>query len=216
MICDAVLVGKKVVLVPYKAEHVEKYHEWMTDPVLRELTASEPLTLEEEYEMQKKWRDDPDKLTFIILAHEHGKHFSSLPMAGDVNLFLKGSPDDEDFEAEAEIMIADFTYRRQGFAHEALQLMLSYVTASPSYFGQSDIGDCDSVPPSPFPIQPTSLVVRISQSNTASISLFEQLGFTTVKVVKVFEEVEMRFLPTRGVSHLMIMLGLERGLLLTS
>ena len=28
------------------------------------------------------------------------------PMIGDVNLFLKGHPDDEDFEAEVEIMIA--------------------------------------------------------------------------------------------------------------
>jgi hypothetical protein len=27
-------------------------------------------------------------------------------MIGDVNLFLKGSPEDEDFEVEAEIMIA--------------------------------------------------------------------------------------------------------------
>ena len=27
-------------------------------------------------------------------------------MIGDVNLFFKGSPDDEDFEVEAEIMIA--------------------------------------------------------------------------------------------------------------
>lgn len=27
-------------------------------------------------------------------------------MVGDVNLFLKGNPSDEDFEAEVEIMIA--------------------------------------------------------------------------------------------------------------
>ncbi|KAJ7073875.1 hypothetical protein C8F01DRAFT_4022 [Mycena amicta] len=42
----------------------------MQDERLRESTASEPLTLEEEYEMQRKWRDDPDKLTFIILARQ--------------------------------------------------------------------------------------------------------------------------------------------------
>ena len=29
------------------------------DPYLIEMTASEPLTLEEEYDMQQQWRDDP-------------------------------------------------------------------------------------------------------------------------------------------------------------
>ena len=32
----------------------------MKSTELQELTASEPLTLEEEYEMQKKWRIDSD------------------------------------------------------------------------------------------------------------------------------------------------------------
>lgn len=31
---------------------IQKYNQWMQSPELRELTASEPLTLEEEYEMQ--------------------------------------------------------------------------------------------------------------------------------------------------------------------
>jgi len=48
------IVGTTVVLVPYREEHVEKYHTWMQSAELRELTASEELTLEQEYEMQRK------------------------------------------------------------------------------------------------------------------------------------------------------------------
>ncbi|RXW11319.1 hypothetical protein EST38_g14537 [Candolleomyces aberdarensis] len=131
---DTVLIGSKAVLVPYAASHVPKYHEWMLSEELRELTASEPLSLEEEYEMQEKWQVDEDKLTFIILSRE-GVEFpedqailpsdpllKKCPMVGDVNIFLYGSlkslqsplkaHSSEDGEeedaghAEVEIMIA--------------------------------------------------------------------------------------------------------------
>lgn len=59
--------GDKVLLVPYRKEHVEKYHQWMQCPHLQEATASEPLTIEEEYNMQHKWAEDEDKCTFIVL-----------------------------------------------------------------------------------------------------------------------------------------------------
>jgi len=72
----------------------------------------------------EKWQDDPDsdlfwskfktstylyrtvELTFIILARENDESLSANNMAGDINLFLKGRPEDDEFEAEVEIMIA--------------------------------------------------------------------------------------------------------------
>ena len=45
-------------LVPYSPEHVPIYHSWMESEELREATASERLTLEEEEEMQRSWSAD--------------------------------------------------------------------------------------------------------------------------------------------------------------
>ena len=56
------ICGHKVILVPYTDKHVLKYHAWMQNENLQHLTGSEPLTLEKEYEMQKTWKDSPDKV----------------------------------------------------------------------------------------------------------------------------------------------------------
>ena len=63
-----VIYGTRVILVPYDKEHVEKYHEWMQSKDILEATASEPLSIEQEYKMQESWREDDDKLTFIVLS----------------------------------------------------------------------------------------------------------------------------------------------------
>lgn len=81
------IVGAKVILVPYERQFVTKlvkksnldspagiyapfpiprYHNWMKNEDLRDLTASEPLTLEEEYEMQRSWRNDEDSKEICI------------------------------------------------------------------------------------------------------------------------------------------------------
>ncbi|KAM3909958.1 alpha/beta-tubulin-N-acetyltransferase 9 isoform 2-T2 [Leptodactylus fuscus] len=103
---DTVLRGHKVLLVPYEPHHVPRYHEWMKSEELQKLTASEPLTLEQEYEMQRSWREDGDKCTFIIL--ERGRWDGGCPedqcMVGDVNLFMV-DPENPSL-AEIEIMIA--------------------------------------------------------------------------------------------------------------
>lgn len=128
-------------------------------------------------------------------------------MIGDVNLFLKGTRADPDFEVEVEIMIAGASdiqihrpggtrltshavrrpnlaepaFRRKGLALTALQLLLSYATSPDA--------------PAPLPVPRERLVVRIGEKNTPSIRLFEKLGFAITKRVAVFEEIEMRFQP---------------------
>lgn len=185
----------------------------MLSEELRSLTASEPLTLEEEYEMQQKWQFDEDKLTFIILARDrHVNEVTSpqdpilndLQMIGDVNIFLSGSlaelrtdtaegvEDDECHGAEVEIMIAEPEYRRRGCAIEALHLMLTYATGKPSAFSAPPPPPALTID-SPLKISPCRLLTRISETNIASIALFQKLGFQVTKRVEVFGEVEMRW-----------------------
>ncbi|KAJ1916100.1 N-acetyltransferase 9 [Mycoemilia scoparia] len=133
---NTVLVGKTVILVPYRKEHVPRYHEWMKSPELQELTASEPLTLKEEYEMQESWRKDNDKCTFILLKPvEEEKSIDDIVairdpeelakyMIGDVNLYLNDPH--EPHHGEIEVMIAEPAYRQKGAAREALKIMMNY------------------------------------------------------------------------------------------
>jgi len=93
----------------------------MQSSALLEATASEPLSLEEEYTMQRSWRDDPKKCTFIIHAQDKN---GTLCMVGDTNLFFNDHEDP--FTAEIEIMIAEPTFRRRGIATKALKSMMAY------------------------------------------------------------------------------------------
>ncbi|EAW89195.1 N-acetyltransferase 9, isoform CRA_c [Homo sapiens] len=128
---NTLLLGKKVVLVPYTSEHVPRYHEWMKSEELQRLTASEPLTLEQEYAMQCSWQEDADKCTFIVLDAEKWQAQPGATeescMVGDVNLFLT---DLEDLTlGEIEVMIAEPSCRGKGLGTEAVLAMLSYETS---------------------------------------------------------------------------------------
>lgn len=172
---NLVIHGQRVLLVPYRREHVPQYHEWMQDEQLQELTASEPLSLEEEYDMQRSWRDDPEKCTFILLDPDHpdtpgtGAHGGA--MAGDVNIFLNDY--DEPHTAEIEIMVAEPRSRRKGMAEEALTLFMAYASSR---------------------LGVTKFRAKIGEANAPSIRLMSKLGFAHVSRSEIFKEVTLELL----------------------
>ncbi|XP_064126866.1 alpha/beta-tubulin-N-acetyltransferase 9 isoform X2 [Loxodonta africana] len=165
---NTLLLGKKVVLVPYTSEHVPRYHEWMKSEELQRLTASEPLTLEQEYTMQRSWREDADKCTFILLDAEKWQAQPGTTeescMAGDVNLFLTDPGDPT--VGEIEVMIAEPSCRGRGFGTEAVLMMMSYGL--------------------------TKFEAKIGQGNEPSFRLFQKLHFEQVAVSSVFQEATLR------------------------
>ena len=196
---DTQIAGKRVRLVPYLPEHVERYSRWMQDTELLRLTGSEQLSLEEERENQQSWHADSHKVTFIICALGGADgatidgHDMTRGMCGDVNAFLSPAEEEEEEEeevgynagrpaaareppaalaAEIEIMIADPARRRGGLAREALLLFLHWLLEHVPHIER--------------------LCVKISDDNTPSFRLFEGLGFCLHKKMAVFEQTELR------------------------
>ncbi|XP_058070719.1 GCN5-related N-acetyltransferase 9 [Magnolia sinica] len=175
-----ILEGKKVILVPYMREHVPKYHEWMRDPYLLQATGSEPLTLDQEYDMHLSWTQDPNKHTFIVLDKQmivgdfvHGDpHVEA--MVGDVNIYMN---DLDDLQmAEIEIMIAEPKSRGKGLGEESVLMMMAFAVKN-------------------FGIQ--SFRGKIGESNTASLRLFRKLGFEDATYSEVFKEVTLELLASK-------------------
>ena len=171
---DLVLQAGVVTLVPYRAEHVPTYHGWMSDPWLQEMTASEPLSLEEEYAMCKSWQEDEDKLTFILLDSTAGTGIDA--MVGDVNLFfhawLREEGDADYAVAEIEVMIGEPSARRKGMATAAVQTMLDYAATE---------------------LATRKFVAKIKMSNEPSLAMFSsRLGFVEVDRDDGFQEIELQ------------------------
>ena len=163
---ELILRFEKLNFVPYTRLHVQNYHEWMTDPKLLEATASEPLTLEEEYENQISWANDKDKYTFILEVDSESVTGIKGIMIGDVNLFLHGE------SAEIEIMIADKEYQGLGYGFMGVQGMI--------FYGMKHL-------------KIEHFTCKISFSNIASLKLFEKIGFVEKSRSDYFQEVELHF-----------------------
>ncbi|TIA87848.1 hypothetical protein E3P81_03798 [Wallemia ichthyophaga] len=178
----AAIWGIPVITVNMIAERMSsRYHAWMASEEMRTLTASEPLSLDGEYAMQRSWHIDDDKLAFIVVDSSVGD-YDTLPgeererhgkPIGDVNIFLNMGDDDVPL-AECEVMIADKNYRGKGIGREAMMLMLSYYKHHVDEHNER------------------ILSVKISYKNIPSYSLFRNLFFAEHKHVDIFEEVELR------------------------
>ncbi|CEF65479.1 N-acetyltransferase 9 [Strongyloides ratti] len=138
----------------------------MQCPILREETDSEELSIEEEIEMCKSWKNDEDKLTFIILSKElYDKNKDEVgAMIGDINGFVHSD------SIELSVMIAEKDYRKQGCAKEALKLMIKY---------------CQIV------LNFNNFFAIINDNNIKSIKLFNQLNFTITEKIEVFKQIKL-------------------------
>jgi RimJ/RimL family protein N-acetyltransferase len=157
---------EKLYFVPYSVIHVQQYHLWMSDQELLNATASEPLTLEEEYENQISWARDKDKYTFILeVESDHPNGIKGL-MIGDVNLFVHQD------SAEIEIMIAEREYHRMGYGWKGVKGMI--------YYGINNLNIAH-------------FTCKIGYKNTASQRLFHKLGFVEVSRSEYFQELELHY-----------------------
>jgi RimJ/RimL family protein N-acetyltransferase len=175
----------------------------------RKRTASDLLTLEEEYSNQLSWRDDEDKLTFIVCTSPTSGTDNEAPtvirareddrasvMVGDVNLFLNEAPEDDPTNTgisprtrlmgEINIMIARRELRRMGLGRSALQSFLMYVWSNRTLV----VKELEAAKGIDYNL--VGFQAKIDADNEASIGLFESLGFKrTSSEPNYFGEVEL-------------------------
>ncbi|KAI6248272.1 N-acetyltransferase 9-like protein [Erysiphe necator] len=180
---DIAISSSKILLVPYEARHVPIYHAWMKSEEIRLATASELLSLAEEHNMQKSWRNDRDKLTFIACKPSSqpvakiiaGVQDSANLLIGDVNLFL--FPDEKDpcgCVGELELMIASLEAQSQGYGRALILVFLYYIQTHLDKILAEYQGD------SKDNVHLLKLRAKIHYKNLKSIRLFESIGFLRV------------------------------------
>ena len=197
----------------------------MQDADLQAATASEPLSMTEEYDMQRSWRTDNDKLTFIVCQSREPENASQTVqggrddcperMIGDINLFLfEPEDDDEDNDddnsgvqasngtnasnalvGEIELMIARKDLHRQGYGRAALLSFTAYILDYWAHIAAEYSNGAGDQTPRLLQY----LRVKINQSNARSIALFQSIGFVqTAAGANYFGEVELRWQPSRS------------------
>mmetsp|Transcript_21744 Transcript_21744/g.45924 ORF Transcript_21744/g.45924 Transcript_21744/m.45924 type:complete len:286 (-) Transcript_21744:1788-2645(-) len=210
------LAGKNCMFVPYRPEHLPNYHEWMQDSYLLEATASEPLTMDQEIEMQREWRDDEKKCTFIILARDlvpsgnssdippppaesricnddnENEYYPNLieqtldAMIGDINLFLSEEESEESDDENNSIEQAT----DRGLTQAELDIMIAAASHR-----HKDLGTELALMMMHYGAKHLRLrrfFAKIKDTNHSSLKLFkEKLGYVQCAYAECFGEYEL-------------------------
>ncbi len=186
-------------------------------------TASQPLSLEDEYSMQRSWRTDKDKLTFISCQSNSSSSGIDNPsqqsqaeetksMIGDVNLFILTNEEDSgdvSLVGEVELMIGDKSNTRRGLGRAALLVFIAFVLKHE----EEILDEYFSAPREVTALHRFDYYrVKIGETNAKSIGLFESLGFKkTEGFPDFFGEFELRLshLKAEDVDRMMEERGIE-------
>jgi RimJ/RimL family protein N-acetyltransferase len=106
-------------------------------------------------------------------------------MCGDVNLFF--NIEDDHSQCEMEIMIAEAASRRGGIGSEAVLLMMVYGNTL-SLSQKLKIHTAIMSTGARF-LGVTRYYCKIGESNSASLAMFERIGYTRCNYAEAFKEV---------------------------
>lgn len=174
--------------------------------------------------MQRSWRQDPDKLTFIVcrpiptpqdttekVVQLNSENDSPENMVGDINLFLRIDDGDAGDSppriiGEIELMIAEKINQRRGYGKAVLLTFMKYIFEWEGVILEEFVNgegvDAEMMRKlraagggGGSGLSFQCLSVKIGQANERSLALFESLGFVKVSAEpNYFGEFEL----TRG------------------
>jgi RimJ/RimL family protein N-acetyltransferase len=186
----------------------------MQDTALLEATGSEPLTYDEEVEMQQSWLSDEKKCTFIVHAIEEchytlgdSKKTSETEsisenkfaveknldaMIGDVNLFLS--------EIESEIGEVNIKAASEGLgsSKQLMQAEVDIMIARKDYRGKGlgRAATCAMLLYGATQLGIRRFFCKINEDNTDSIRMFKAIGFEECNYAACFKQVELELWKT--------------------
>lgn len=209
-----IVKGEKIILVPYLLSYIETYHKWMQDPEILDLTASEPLTLEEEIQNQKSWLLDPLKYTFLICENNE-KIEEFLKKQEKINEFEYAEINDQQFEKKNSNKFRIINQTKNShfttflknlepcgdinlFFHEymdedecEIDVMIGNKNARGKGLAKESVLIMIKFGEEIY--KKKRFVAKIKEKNETSIQLFQKIGFKQIKIVKVFDEIHFEY-----------------------